>query len=146
MDGQNLNEGHRARLREEFLKTNEEALPDYKLLEMLLFYGIPRKDTRQIAKVLLSKFGSLAGVLEATTDELVAVNGVTSNAACLIKLVLPLAKRCIEGNSGRERIIRSYVEIGEFVLEQYFAEKGETEDQKELWNSQIENLRRQSGM
>ena len=125
MEKQNLNAGHRGRLREEFIKSKEDALPDYKILEMLLFYGIPRKDTRLIAKTLLDTFGSIPGVLEADITDLKSVSGMTANAACLIKLILPLAKRYLESKNSDERTLHSFDEIGSFVVEQYFAAKGE---------------------
>ena len=56
--------GHRARLRERFLQKGGEALPDYELLELLLFFSIPRVDVKALAKDLIDTFGSLAGVLQ----------------------------------------------------------------------------------
>lgn len=125
MEKQNFNLGHRERLRAEFIEAGEEALPDYKILEMLLFYGIPRKDTRQLAKALISRFGSLSGVLEADIDELKSENGMTINAACLIKLVLPMAKRYFSNKDDKGLVLRSFDDIGKFVVGKYFAEKGE---------------------
>lgn len=120
MEQQNLNAGHRERMREEFMKVSPDALPDYKILEMLLFYGIPRKDTRILAKTLLSTFGSMSGVLEADVTDLKAVKGMTTNAACLIKLVLPLAKRYSESKKDRAGQLHSFEEIGNFVTAQFF--------------------------
>ena len=125
MEKTNLNLGHRERLREEFVKAGDKAMPDYKMLEMLLFYGIPRKDTKKLAKELIEKFGSLAGVLNAEIDELKAVGGMTQNAACLIKLVLPIAKRYLESKNNDECTLHSFEEIGKFVASQFFVEKGE---------------------
>jgi len=62
--------GHRDRLRERALAGGLAALPDYELLELHLFRSIPRGDVKPLAKQLLLRFGSLAGVLGATTDEL----------------------------------------------------------------------------
>ena len=56
--------GHRDRLRERFVAGGPDALPDYELLELLLFRLIPRVDTKPIAKALIARFGSLAEVLE----------------------------------------------------------------------------------
>ena len=68
--------GHRDRLRERALAGGLAALPDYELLELYLFQWIPRGDVKPLAKQLLARFGSLAGVLGATTDELKTVKGV----------------------------------------------------------------------
>lgn len=120
MEQQNLNAGHRDRMREEFMKAGPEALPDYKILEMLLFYGIPRKDTKALAKTLIDTFGSMSGVLEADVTDLKAVNGMTTNAACLIKLVLPLAKRYRASKTDKVGYLHSFEEIGKFVVEQFY--------------------------
>ena len=120
MEQQNLNAGHRDRMREEFMKLRSDSMPDYKILEMLLFYGIPRKDTRTIAKTLLNTFGSISGVLEADVTDLKSVKGMTANAACLIKLVLPLAKKYNDSKSGGKGHLHSFEEIGEFAVAQFF--------------------------
>lgn len=125
MEKQNLNAGHRDRMREELMKAGPEALPDYKILEMLLFYGIPRKDTRLIAKTLLNTFGSISGVLEADVTDLKNVTGMTTNAACLIKLVLPLAKRYTDSKADKAGYLHSFEEIGEFVAAQFFTVSNE---------------------
>lgn len=57
--------GHRERLRERLLESGAETLPDYELLEFLLFAGIPRRDTKPLAKALIARFGGFAGVLAA---------------------------------------------------------------------------------
>ena len=55
--------GHRDRLRARFMEVGGDAVPDYELLELVLFRSIPRRDVKQIAKVLLRRFGSFAEVL-----------------------------------------------------------------------------------
>ncbi|MRR08763.1 DNA repair protein RadC [bacterium] len=79
--------GHRARLRDKFLRNGAAALHDHELLELLLFHAVPRRDTKPLAKALLSRFAGIAGVLDATPDELRTVKGVTEASAALIKLV-----------------------------------------------------------
>ena len=83
MVGDNLNSGHRQRLRNKFLKNNN-SLEDYELLEMLLFSSNMIKDTKHIAKVLINKFGSLNNVLNASKEELLLVDSVgTASVACI---------------------------------------------------------------
>jgi len=84
--------GHRSRLKQRFLKFCGEDFQDYELLEMLLFYSIPRKDTKPLAKELLKRFGSIASVLDATYEELMEVEGIGQQTALHIKLI----KRLIE--------------------------------------------------
>mgnify|MGYP001825889192 CR=1 FL=1 len=68
--------GHRSRLRERLLNGGAEALADYEVLEYLLFAAIKQGDTKPVAKALLSRFGSLAGVLNADPRALEQVKGV----------------------------------------------------------------------
>lgn len=79
--------GHRARLRERFLKGGPDGMADYELLELLLFLGIPRKDVKPLAKQLIERFGSYAAVLSADVDALRAVSGLTETAVAAIKTV-----------------------------------------------------------
>ena len=77
---ENVHSGHRERVRKEFLKNGfDEDTPPHKIMEMLLFYSIPRKDTNEIAHELVSRFGSIAGIIDAPVEELVKVNGVNTN-------------------------------------------------------------------
>jgi DNA repair protein RadC len=78
--------GHRKRLRSRFLKTAGEGLEDYEILELLLSYCIPRRDTKPLAKRLLSQFGSLTGVLDASYEELKQTQGLGEISAVLIKV------------------------------------------------------------
>ncbi|HTY07859.1 MAG TPA: DNA repair protein RadC [Candidatus Edwardsbacteria bacterium] len=82
--------GHRARLRRKFLNAGVAALHDHELLELLLFHAVPRKDTKPLAKALLARFAGIAGVLDATPDELRAVKGLSDTSIALIGLVREL--------------------------------------------------------
>lgn len=68
--------GHRERLRERFRLTGETALPDYELLELLLFSALPRRDTKKVAKELLARFGTFSGVLGAPRARLKEISGI----------------------------------------------------------------------
>ncbi len=81
---------HRKRLKERFGKVGFKGLHDVEKLELLLFFAIPQKDTKPIARDLMEKFGSLARVLEASEEQLSLVSGVTPNSILLIKLFLSL--------------------------------------------------------
>jgi len=84
---QQSNKGHRQRLRERFLKSEENSRSQEALLELLLTYAIPLKDVQPLAKELLAEFGSLSGVLDASMEELSNFNGLSDNSAVLLKLV-----------------------------------------------------------
>jgi DNA repair protein RadC len=79
--------GHRARLRERFLKTGIDGLHEHEILELLLAVAVPRVDTKKAAWALLKKFGGLAAVFDAPGTELQEVMGVGPSAACGIKIV-----------------------------------------------------------
>lgn len=78
-----------------FLK-GPDALPDYELLELLLFMAIPRRDVKPIAKKLEAKFGSLNGVLNASLAELQSVEGISEGAAVALKTVQASAYRLLK--------------------------------------------------
>ncbi|TGV42595.1 hypothetical protein EN811_25990, partial [bacterium M00.F.Ca.ET.168.01.1.1] len=83
--------GHRDRLRERFVAGGADALPDYELLELLLFRLIPRVDTKPIAKALIARFGSLAEVLGAPASLLEEVKGIGPAVATDLKVVAATA-------------------------------------------------------
>ncbi|MBE9528419.1 MAG: RadC family protein [Proteobacteria bacterium] len=84
--------GHRGRLRERFSKNRLNGFHDYEVVELLLTYAIARRDVKPLAKSLLSRFGTLCKLFEATRGELMEVDGVGENAATLLTLLKPLTK------------------------------------------------------
>ena len=87
-----IHSGHRSRLRQRFLKQGIEGFEPHNILEILLFYGIPYRDTNDIAHKLIDKFGSLEGVFDADIKELTKIDGIGENSATLIKLVPQISK------------------------------------------------------
>jgi DNA repair protein RadC len=79
--------GHRGRMREKLLDRGPDALADYELLEMLLFFAMPKGDTKPLAKALINRFGSFARVLAAPQQELLATRGLGPHSVSAIKLV-----------------------------------------------------------
>lgn len=71
-----LHDGHRQRSKRRYLALGAEGMEDHQLLELLLFYAIPRQDTNETAHRLIQRFGSLQGVLHAAPEELTSVEGV----------------------------------------------------------------------
>ena len=78
------NAGHRRRLRERFLRCGLKALAPHEIIELLLTYSIPQKDVKPLAKTLLTKFGSVDGVLNASPELLMEVPGIKENSAALL--------------------------------------------------------------
>ena len=94
---QNLNAGHRARLRERFREGQGfDGFSDHEVLELLLTYASPRRDTKETAKILLETFGNLKGVFEARTEQLMTVKGVGEIQATLISMMLPITRVCLK--------------------------------------------------
>jgi DNA repair protein RadC len=100
-------EGHRERLRDRASR-GFGALPDYELLELLLTRSLPRGDVKPLAKVLLARFGGLAGVLGAGPEELKTVKGVGQRAALDLKLVHEATVRMGRGEASRRPVISSW--------------------------------------
>ena len=86
----NIHDGHRNRMRERIKKTGFKGMQEHEILEVLLYYSVPRKDTNPIAHRLINRFGSIAGVFDASEDQLLMVDGITQNSATLIKMLVPL--------------------------------------------------------
>lgn len=83
----NSAEGHRLRLKNKFLKVGADGLHNYEILELLLFYSIPRKDVKPIAKLLLNQFGNIGNILNAPISKLSTIAGIGDNTIISFKLV-----------------------------------------------------------
>lgn len=95
--------GHRDRLRSRFARDGLDGFDDHQVLELLLFYAIPRVDTNPIAHRLLDRFGSLAAVLEADRADLASVPGVGPAAAALLSMVPQISRRYLQDRTGCHR-------------------------------------------
>jgi DNA repair protein RadC len=84
---------HRQRLRARFMDGGADALPDYELLELVLFAAIPRRDVKPLAKTLIAKFGSFADAIAAPRERLLEVDGVGETVVTYLKIVEAAALR-----------------------------------------------------
>ena len=82
-----LHKGHRSRMKEKYRVAGADGFHPHELLEMLLYFGIPYKDTNEMAHELINKFGSFENVFEADIESLKTVKNMTDNASLLIRLV-----------------------------------------------------------
>jgi DNA repair protein RadC len=117
--------GHRKRLRERFLKSGAESLPDYELLEMILFPAKPMGDVKPMAKALLAAFGSFGKVIIASPAELMKVDGVNEAAVVAIKTVKSAAERMLKEEIGGRAIIRSWTQLLDYCRLHIGHEKNE---------------------
>ncbi|HAG14219.1 MAG TPA: hypothetical protein DCG49_10210 [Ruminococcus sp.] len=119
-----IHSGHRQRMRERFRQTELEGFQPHEVLEMLLYYGIPRKDTNQIAHALLDTFGDIHEVLSATSEQLRAIPGMTDNAVSLIEYLR--AMRCYEMQEQfKETILDTYPKVCNYFRKLYVYESRE---------------------
>jgi len=103
--------GHRERLRRRFRDAAPDALPDYELLEMILFRAVPRRDTKPLAKAVLARFGSFAEALNAPEERLREVPGLGEAAITEIKLVRAAALRLVRGEVLERPVLASWSQV-----------------------------------
>lgn len=103
--------GHRQRLRARFLTGGSDALPDYELLELVLFRAIPRRDTKPIAKRLLARFGSFADVVNAPEKLLKEIDGVGDAVVSELKLINAAALRLGKSTLSNRPILSSWNDV-----------------------------------
>jgi DNA repair protein RadC len=108
--------GHRERLKDRFERAGITGLQDYEVLELLLFYAIPRKDVKPLAKDLIRRFGSLKGVLDAGHEALEGVPGIGRHAALLFRLVRDLGSLYLQKRAEEKEQISSTKELIDYCL------------------------------
>ncbi len=111
----NTHEHHRKRLRDLYGKHGFTAMTPCQVLEFMLFYAIPRKDTYPIAQRLIDKFGSLAGVLDATVDDLSKVEGIGPSSAVYLKMIRDIFGIYIAEKTDAENKYYSVKNVGNYL-------------------------------
>ena len=107
--------GHRERLRQRFLQAGPDALPDYELLELLLFTVIPQGDVKPLAKDLLARFGNLNGIFHATADELKTVRKIGDVAAASLKVVLAMHQRLLKTEIMQRPLLNNWPRLLDYL-------------------------------
>lgn len=103
--------GHRDRLRERFASAGADALPDYELLELILFRSIPRRDVKPIAKELIRRFGSFAEVVAAPQHLLTETPGVGEAVAADLKVIAAAGQRLARGQVTKRQVLASWSSV-----------------------------------
>lgn len=114
-----VHDGHRDRMKKRFVRHGLDNFDDHSVLELLLFYGIPRKDTNEIAHRLIAHFGSLPAVFEARYEELLRVEGIGENAAALLSLIPQVYRRYQIAKADDNRTIHTSEDAGRHLLPRY---------------------------
>lgn len=118
--------GHRERVRRRFLDEGLDGFKDYEALEMLLFYAIPRQDTKVIAKRLIDQFGSLQAVFHTPPERLMQEAGLTEATAALIAMLPQLARKIEEQQAQENARIRSTLDAGRDVIAMFRSRQDES--------------------
>ncbi len=108
--------GHRQRLRERFLKGGADAMPDYELLELILFRALPRRDTKGLAKKLLAHFGTFNEVINAPEPRLKEVSGVGDSVVTELKLIRAAALRLMRTQIVQRPALSSWQQVIDYLL------------------------------
>jgi len=111
-----LHKGHRQRVKTRYLAEGLDAFEDHQVLEMLLFYCIPMRDTNELAHRMIREFGSLSGLFEADPEDICKRCGVSENTAILVSMVPSLARRYLKGKWGNKPVLNSSAKAGEYAV------------------------------
>ena len=121
-----MHSGHRERMKRRFRETELKGFDDVNVLELLLFYALPRQDTNPLAHRLLDRFGTFQDVIDAPYDELLTVSGVGDNVATLLKLIPAVCKRYTRSKQKRKIAYTRYEDLEDFVIPLFSFDSEET--------------------
>lgn len=118
-----IHDGHRQRVRERFLNAGLTDFKDHEVLELLLFYCIPRCDTNEIAHHLIEKFGSFALVLDAPVSELQKVEGIGENAAIFLSLLRSVSGFYQSSRLKKNTALTKPCEYGNYLIPRFSTQR-----------------------
>ena len=121
-----IHEGHRQRLKERFLRSGLDDFTEIQVLELLLFYAMPRQDTNPIAHALLERFGSLSQVMDASMEKLLEVKGVGTHGATLIRLAKDIGRAYEISRARQELVLPTIEQCGDYLKSFFRGRKNET--------------------
>lgn len=121
-----MHRGHRQRLKKRFLQEGLDNFDELQVLELLLFYCIPQKDTNPIAHRLLDHFGSLPQVLEASSQELKKVDGVGEEIATFLSLSTAVGRYYNVNRASAVKILSTVDDCGKYLVPRFYGRRNET--------------------
>lgn len=121
-----IHDGHRQRMKERFHKEGLDHFEKHQVLELLLFYCIPRVDTNEIAHNLLKRFGTVSAVLEAAPAELRKVEGIGENAAQFLHLIMEVMRFCSVERNAANDILTTVEQCGNYMIPYFQGRRNET--------------------
>lgn len=119
-------QGHRQRMRERVAQEGLDGFADHQLLEFLLFYCIPRKNTNEMAHEMLQEFGSLSLLFEATPEEIQRRCKTSMNTSILLSSIPAVSKRYLQARWGSKPLINSSSKAGNFAKNLFTGKKYES--------------------
>ena len=122
---ENIHIGHRQRLKNRFLEEGLEHFDEHQVLELLLFYCIPQRDTNGIAHELLTHFGSLTQVMEAPVEELQKIKGVGESAATFLSLLNAFCRYYQINRTSTGVILSTVDQCGTYLLPFFYGRRNE---------------------
>ena len=120
-----IHDGHREKMRQRFMTGGLDAFADHEILDLLLYYAIPRRDTNPIAHALMERYGSLPAVLAAPMEDLKRTEGIGESAAVLLHLVPQVCRRARLAQVGEDQVLNSSERAGAYLLECFDGESRE---------------------
>ena len=120
-----IHDGHREKMRQRFMTGGLDAFADHEILELLLYYASPRRDTNPIAHALMERYGSLPAVLAAPMEDLKRTEGIGESAAVLLHLVPQVCRRARLAQVGEDQVLNSSERAGAYLLECFDGESRE---------------------
>jgi DNA repair protein RadC len=117
--GSGIHAGHRQRMKERFLAGGLDGFSDHEVLELILFYAIPRRDVNELSHKLVESFGSLRAVFDADYEDLIKVDGIGENAALLIKLMAESFRKYALADGEEVMLYDNLQKVGEYAVKLY---------------------------
>lgn len=121
-----MHKDHRKHTKDRFLSEGLDSFEPHNVLELLLFYSIPQKDTNETAHMLINRFGSLSAVFDAPYDDLLTVPGISEHSATLIKLIPAISRRYAMEKNSKVTKLSSIEDIGKYLVARYLGVTEET--------------------